>query len=272
MSTTKNIHAVTLFRGTYPSRSLGCDQPYAYLMPERELNAGGDFPLLVLLHGRQCGYLDWTEKTRIARYAANYRMIIAFPDGDNGWYTNTPSSINGALSGQREDDIIEDFLPHLQQTLPVVEPGAGWGIGGFSMGGYGAIKLALKHPKLFSLALSHSGAFDVTQIPEVHSIFGDREQNAAFRRSESVYWLAEQALCRFPSERPRLLFDCGIDDHLLGASQSFHQHLNFVGYQHDYNEMPGHHTWPYWDRAVRTILPKAAEMLGVARLSTAKNG
>lgn len=260
MSATEFIKSVTLHTGSYHSSSLGREQQYAYLIPEGANQPGSAaFPLLVLLHGRQCSYLDWTDKTRIARYAASHRMIIAFPDGGNGWYTD---SLKGEMAGQRESDIITDFLPHLQHTLPLVEPGAGWGIGGFSMGGYGAVKLALKHPKLFSLAFSHSGALDVTQISEARSIFGDREQNAAFRRSESVYWLAEQALCRFPSERPRLLIDCGVDDESIDASRNFHQHLTFVGYQHRYSEMPGHHTWPYWDRAVRTILPDVAGMLG----------
>ncbi len=87
--------------------------------------------------------------------------------------------------------------------------------------------------------------------------------DASRRRAENPFWLAEQAMSRWPTERPRLYLDCGLDDGLLEANRRFHDHLNFIGYHHTYLEMPGHHTWPYWNRALRTVLPAVAEALGV---------
>jgi putative tributyrin esterase len=259
--------SLTLQKGEYYSHSLSRWQPYAYLAPEEFCaSRGGDrnYPLLVMLHGRTGCYLDWPTYTRIARYAAHYRLIVAFPEGGDGWYTNAMQG------GERyEDDILQDFLPHLQQNLPLISAGRAWGIGGLSMGGYGAIKIALKYPLLFSVAISHSGSLERPMTTAWHPVFGDPESDISRRRRENLFWLAEQSLCRFPTERPRLHFDCGLSDGLLEANRRFSDHLNFLGYSHTYLEMPGHHTWPYWDRAFRTILPTIAKELGLSRAEPA---
>jgi putative tributyrin esterase len=246
--------------GEYYSTSLRRNQPYACYLPTEADTGEYPYPLLVMLHGRTGNYRDWPQYTRMARYLTGYGLIVAFPEGDNGWYTN---AVNGGE--QHEDDLIQDFLPHLQATLPLLPSGASWGIGGLSMGGYGAVKLALKYPHLFSAAVSHSGALEAPMRPSVHSVFGDPQIDSAFRRRENPFWLAEQALCRFPTERPRLHLDCGLSDPLLEENRRFSEHLNFLGFGHDYRELPGHHTWPYWDRAFRTILPVIAAELGVRK-------
>jgi S-formylglutathione hydrolase FrmB len=96
---------------------------------------------------------------------------------------------------------------------------------------------------------------DIAARSERHTIFGCAAEHADIRRRENPFWLAEQALCRPPVERPRLFLDCGLDDPLLAVNRQFSEHLNYMGYGHTYRELPGHHTWPYWDRAFKTILP-----------------
>ena len=243
--------------GDYVSTSLQSKQPFAYFLPEGvELGSEEKFPLLVLLHGHLGNYRDWSERSRLARHLSAYRLVVAMPDGGNGYYTN---AVNGGE--RREDDLIEDFLPHLEATLPILPRGKNWGVAGLSMGGYGAIKLALKHWRTFSIGASFSGALNVPGRPVRHDVFGDPETDRATRKIESAFWQAEQALCRFPWERPRLFLDCGTSDPLFGESQMFSNHLNFLGYPHLFRELPGHHTWPYWDRAFRTLLPTLAETL-----------
>ena len=74
------------------------------------------------------------------------------PDGGRGWYTN-------AVEGDAyEDDLIKDVIGLVERTFPVKAERAGRAIGGLSMGGYGAVKLGLKHPELFASVNSHSGA------------------------------------------------------------------------------------------------------------------
>lgn len=241
--------------GSYLSRALSRVQPYAYYLPA-DYTSGRRYPLLVMLHGAGGGHRDWPTHTRIRRQIARYPLICVFPEGDNGWYTN---AFEGGA--RYEDDLIQNLLPTIQQTLPVEMPGRQWGISGLSMGGYGALKIALKYPHLFSVAASHSGALEKTRTPETHPVFGDPERDAEFRLHEDLIWLAEQALCRLPWERPRLHLDCGLQDVLIAGNRRFSDHLTFLGYHHTYAEMPGYHTWPYWNRAFRTLLPTIATEL-----------
>src|SRR5579871_1037980 len=77
--------------GAYFSRALGRDQPFAYLTPEEDSSGSyGEerFPLIVALHGYDGAFRDWVSYSRIARYAARYRVVVVFPEGGNGWYTN----------------------------------------------------------------------------------------------------------------------------------------------------------------------------------------
>ena len=155
--------------------------------------------------------------TRIGKYLSILPMVVVFAEGSNGWYTD------GVAEGaeNHESDIMHCLLPHIQNTLPIVEPGKGWGVGGLSMGGYGAMKLALKHSALFSLALSHSGSLEKPLVPELHPVFGDPDADLSFRRKESLVYLVEQALCEYPLNRPYLLFDCGLSDPFLEVNRRF---------------------------------------------------
>jgi putative tributyrin esterase len=240
----------------YYSKSLGTTQKYRAILPQGVAESDRTYPLLLLLHGfaGDCG--NWLQLTRAARYLALYSIVTVCPDRDSGWYTNAAGD-----GERREDDIMLDLLPHLEAALPL-KPYPARAIGGISMGGYGAVKLALKHPRSFCLAVSHSGALDITGRPERHRVFGDPAADAGFRRAESVGWLAEQALCRPAAERPALYLDCGASDALVTASRAFSDHLTYIGYGHVYREMPGHHTWPYFDRAFRTVLPQIARAIG----------
>ena len=239
----------------YYSNALGRIQPYACFMPENAERSSRRYPLLILLHGVRGGWRDWGQYTRLARYLATEELIVVCPDAGAGWYTN---AIDGGE--RREDDIVQDLLPSLDAVLPLLACPAR-AICGLSMGGFGAVKLALKYRHLFSLAISHSGAFDVTARPGRNPIFGDADIHASFRRQENPAWLAEQALCRPASERPEILLDCGASDPLIDSNRRFSDHLNFIGYGHTYREMPGHHTWPYWNRAFRTALPEIIQAI-----------
>src|SRR5579859_2597366 len=173
--------------GRFWSDALRSEQDYAYFLPAKaESDPQRRYPLYVLLHGHGGSYLDWARHTRLARHAAGLSLCIALFDGDNGWYTNA------ADGGARyEDALMNDFVPHVQSSLPVLPAGRNWGIGGASMGGYGAVKTALQYPDRFLLGVSHSGAFDEPWQPAVHPVFGDPERDRVSRRAANVYSLAE---------------------------------------------------------------------------------
>jgi len=255
-----------LLERTYESISLRRTQPYSCYIPSVSIpDSGARYPVLIMLHGFGGDHTSWPNSTRVGCYLADYGIVTVFPNGYNGWYEN------GYDDGARyEDDIAVDLVREIMRSAPAMAPGRNWAICGMSMGGYGAVRLALKYPRLFSCAVSHGGAFDGMPRSGIHPVFGDAECEIGFRREQSPIWLAEQLLCRFPNQRPFLFLDCALSDPLLEISRSLSGHLKFLGYPHTYSESVGHHTWPYWNRAFRTVLPSVAAHIGAQRL--AKNG
>jgi putative tributyrin esterase len=129
-----------------------------------------------------------------------------------------------------------------------------WAIGGLSMGGYGAIRLGLKHPEMFASIYAHSSAFHMHEMldPTLAETTVD---------DASVFCLADAVASR--ESQPAISFDCGTEDRLLDVNRQFHEHLQGLNIAHRYAEFPGDHDWDYWDEHVVEALAQHARVLGV---------
>jgi len=228
------------------------------LLPEAE----GRFPVLYLLHGLSDDYTIWQRRTSIERYAADWPLIIVMPDGHRSFYCNDPRP--GGLA--YEDHIVRDVVGFVDRTFPTVRDRAARAIAGLSMGGYGAVMLALRHPEVFSVVCAHSSAFQFTHGPGG----GPDEIGAIARALRGGDYDCFALAAKLKRRRGRLAFrfDCGTDDLLVGASREFHAHLERLGVPHEYAEHPGAHTWDYWDTHIRDTLAFAMRHLradGAAR-------
>jgi putative tributyrin esterase len=208
----------------------------------------GPFPVLYLLHGLSDDHTIWCRRTSIERYVYELPLVVVMPDGGRGFYTD-------AVEGMAyERHIMEDVIGYVERVFNVRADRQGRAIGGLSMGGYGAIKLALKHPGMFGSVVAHSGAYDTSFArvpPEFHAahrrIFGSDPVGGP----EDVFALAE----RIDREKmPAIRFDCGVEDGLIEQSRALHTHLEKLGIPHEYAEYPGAHTWAYWDEHVQEAI------------------
>lgn len=233
----------------YQSRSLGKASAFNVVFPE-DANLPRPWATFYLLHGLSDDHTIWERRTSIERYVGGLPLVVVMPDGGRGWYTNAAEGF------AYEDDLIKDVVGLVERTFPVRAERAGRAIGGLSMGGYGAVKLALKHPEMFCSANSHSGALGFLRTtgsefrknsPEFDRIFG----KAAEDGPEDPFAIVE----RIDHGRiPALRIDCGTDDFLLGQNRAFHAHLEKMKVAHQYEEFPGGHTWDYWDRHVQEAI------------------
>ena len=226
------------------------------ILPE---NAGsGPFPVWYLLHGLSDDHTAWTRRTHLERYVEGLPLIVVMPDGGRGFYTDSATEPAGAF----ETFLMRDLIGFVDRTFRTRADRAGRVIAGLSMGGYGAIKLALKFPEIFCAAASHSGALwrpDLLEAydgSELHRVFGDQPGGG----SNDVYALAERV---DPARLPALQFDCGTEDYLLPQNRLFARHLDTLGIVHRYLEYPGAHDWVYWDTRIRETIVFLAEMLGL---------
>lgn len=226
------------------SEGLARRTAYNAILPEK---GEGPFPVVMMLHGFSDDCNSWIQRSSLPRYAAEYPMLIVLPDGGTSRYLNL--NAGGRYGQQRnEDHIMQDVIGHVRRMFNVT---AGpWGIGGLSMGGYGAMRLGLKYPEVFGSIWAHSGSY---RVPEIEPPFFTDFEDADVR----VH--AERVAAS--GEAPVISFDCGVDDFLIDDNRSFHAYLDEIGLRHHYAEHPGEHTWDYWDAHVREALAQHARVL-----------
>lgn len=207
----------------------------------------GPFPVLYLLHGLSDDFTAWARRTSIERYVEGKNLIVVMPDGGRSFYSN--DAREGGMA--YEDHIVKDVVNFVDNSLRTIPRRGARAIAGLSMGGYGALMLALRHPDLFSVACSHSGAVTFASAGFPNTPLGLRPSVRAIVEhirmdGSNDLFLLSRRLAKSPS-RPALRLDCGRDDGLLQDNRLFHAHLKKIRYPHEYREHPGSHNWQYWD-------------------------
>ena len=246
-----------LHEESFHSAALGRTMKYRVLLPQGYDASLQRYPVLYLLHGLTGDYKDWTTRTNLAEYSRSLPLIIVMPDGGNSWYTNAADG-----SGRFEDYVATELPADVVQKFRTVNSRYGRAIAGLSMGGFGAVKLALKRPAQFAAAGSFSGAFGVTREGELEPMIGAAEGDRIrrifggasdqTRRESDVFVLAAAAR---PGTAPYLYVDCGTSDALLASNRQLVEALSKAGVAYEYHEVSGSHSWDYWDRRIREFLP-----------------
>lgn len=243
----------TVKDAVFHSASLQRDMRYRILVPH-DYDQGGRFPVLYLLHGLYGDYLNWDTRTGLETYAQNLHLLIVMPDADDSWYTNSAT-----VAGDKfEDYVAKDLISEIDEKYRTIRERRGRAIAGLSMGGYGALKFALKYPALFAFAGSLSGAFDAAQNldtlrPEFRAglleVFG--KEGSPTRAQNDIFRLLDA-----PHETPYPYFylACGTGDFFSDTNRAFVRQLSSRKIAYEYHETPGEHTWEYWDKALQPML------------------
>jgi enterochelin esterase-like enzyme len=229
---------------TYSSKSMGHDVGYCiYLPPGYAEKATQRYPVIYSLHGAggdetrgllAAEVLD--EGIRAKRWP---EMILVFPNG--GKTTLYKDSYDG--KSMAETTVIKELIPHIDMTYRTVAARHGRCIEGFSMGGRGSTRLALKYPELFCSLFNQAG-----NVYHVAELF-DSPPNDDYRASlgpdkqryidNDPYLLLEKNLDAVKG-RLRIQIFCGTkDDGHLPSIREFHAALLKAGVDHTYLEIEG---------------------------------
>jgi len=246
----------------FESKALGRTARYRVVVPGDYDWNHERYPVLYLLHGLNGGYENWETLTNLVHYAEKYRMIIAMPDADDSWYVNSAT----VPQNRYEDYIIDDFIPDVERNWRVLRSRHRRAIAGLSMGGYGALKFALKNPGLFGFAGSLSGALDAGSesialrrpdlVDQLNEIFGPAESETRSKNN-----LLKLAAGLAPPESLYIYLDCGNRDRLLDSNREFAKVLSEKKFRFEYHETPGEHTWEYWDRRLPELLEAVSKQI-----------
>ena len=211
------------------------------------------FRTFYLLHGLSDDYTIWIRRTALERYAARHAMMIVMPDGFRGFYTDN------AAGPAYAHYMARDLVNTIDRLFPTKPSRDARGVGGLSMGGYGALRLALGFGDVFSVATSHSGAVlhGSRDQPRESSALGPDEFRRIFGTKingseHDVLALARRAQSH--GTLPAMRIDCGTDDFLIEDNRLLHEKLSALRIPHEYEEFPGGHSWDYWDLHVREAL------------------
>jgi putative tributyrin esterase len=211
-------------------------------------NATPPYPTFYLLHGLSDDESIWTRRTSIERYAEKYPFLIIMPDGERSWYCDS-------RIGRFESYISHELVSFIDKLFPTRKQARYRAIGGLSMGGYGALKLGVKFPRVFGSITAHSSAVNFMHswgqdgkagLPEVTVIAQDVDPKA-----NDIYEL----VTRIPTAtRPHLYFDCGRDDFLHQENEQFDRFLRQAKIPHTYRRFDGAHECAYWDLHIQDAL------------------
>ena len=230
------------------SKAMGISKKCVLIIPGKKKKTKHHYPTLYLLHGWSGRYDNWITKVPgLKEYADQYKMIIVCPDGDySSWYVDSPVD-----PSMRYETYISTEVPeYIDRYYPTIKDRKARAITGLSMGGHGALMIALKHHDFFSAAGSMSGVVDLNSSRTKYDIFkriGDTITHADNWKNYSVINLIDQ----YRPDSLDMIIDCGDADVFFPYNRKLHDKMLTKKIPHDYIERPGGHNWQYWGNAIQ---------------------
>jgi len=248
------------------SRLMGQPVRYAVYLPPDYHCSSRRYPVIYLLHGFtdqewawiQFGEVNVTADQEIL--AGNIPgMIIVMPDGGVSWYVNDYS---GKVPWERM--LVEEMIPNIDATYRTRPEREFRGVSGLSMGGYGSLMLAMRHPELFATCAAFSSGIrtdeEVLATPQERwdSVMGapfgkglaGKDRFTSHYREYNPLDLVKTVKAE-DLKKVRYYIDCGDDDFLTRGNCALHLLMSDLKIPHEYRVRDGGHSWIYWRVGIR---------------------
>jgi S-formylglutathione hydrolase FrmB len=240
-------HEILLAGGTrvvpvgFYSTTLDLDTWYYVILPPDYDLDDQRYPVLYMLHGAYGGASEWVEiglpgaADDLWSELAMPPFIIVLPEGGASYY------LNHADGGPRWGDYIAgDVVQQVDRHFRTIDDPAQRAIGGLSMGGDGALQLALHHPDIFGIVGAHSPTTRLSYERIPGPFYGDVE----YWQENNPLWLIEHTDA---ATQLKIWIDVGQDDVWRPSAEALHQALLDLGVEHEFGVFPGSHEAEYWE-------------------------
>lgn len=228
------------------SKSMGKDLYAIVVLPEEHNHTTTLFPVVYLLHGYGGDYRNWSKHADLGMAADEFGFILVCPDGGkSSWYLDSPIDPRS----QYESFITGELVLWIDSHYHTIPDRKGRVITGLSMGGHGALFLAIRHPDIYRAVGSMSGGVDLTYSTkkwELAQRLGSYESFPERWHDNSVVNMVDQLV----NIDLAIVVDCGVDDFFIEINRKLHKKLLDSKVPHDYYERPGRHNWNYWVNAL----------------------
>ena len=266
------------------------DDHVRVLLPEGyDANACRHYPVLFLLHGVGDTWQDWTKRSDVVAFAKQFPVIVVMPDagkgGEAGWYSDW-------ADGSRQWEQFHLSLVHwVDQHYRTLGDGHRL-IAGFSMGGFGTMSYAARHPGLFKAAAAFSGILDTMYafpasgpgFSAVHDYFGTPDDRVwGNQLTDEAVWRAHNptdlaaALKGTPlflytgigaplgsaGDNPQQAQQYAVENFIFQTNVSFMRALTLAGVPFTSDVHPGYHDWPYFQAGLHWALPQMMPLVDV---------
>jgi putative tributyrin esterase len=243
---------------TFRSAALNRDMQYRVILPA-SVPPGRKLPVVYLLHGGGGDFREWSNDSDIAQFAEP-GLVLVMPEGSSSYYTNAVDP----PQDRYEDYIAKDLISDVESKFPVATGRANRAVVGISMGGFGAVKLALRYPDLFVFVGGLSSALDVPrraftlkrlqQSRHYNAIFGSAGSQT--RRDNDPFVLARTAN---PATAPYFFLTCGEQEGLLPSNREFAGLLAQRHFRSEFHTVRGGHDWNQWNAWLPTVFRSLSE-------------
>ena len=261
---------------TIDSPAVGTEKVRLLLPPGFDPEADAGWPVLYLLHGADDDYTSWTRETDVAELTADLPLLVVMPEaGELGFYSDW---WNGGEGGP---PMWETF--HLTEVRELLErnwqAGEDRVVAGLSMGGFGAMSYAARHPEMFEAAAAFSGVLNpLAPGFDIHpNLWGSRIAQAEIWEAHDPVSIAPalEGTALYVSygdgrpgplddaEDPRAAERAQVEAWLYPQSEAFVARLEELGIAATVDAYgPGTHAWAYWERGLHEAMPLMLEALG----------
>lgn len=287
----------------FHSAALGVDkQAVVYLPASYDRSPARHYPVFYYLHGLGGNETNWVRGGHLDAAADQLGLdaIVVMPDGDDDFYIDSaePIDYDACMSGgaglfvtsalavdrrphecvrtrDYETYITRDLVGYIDGHYRTISTRNGRAIAGLSMGGYGALMLAGRHPDLFAAAASHSGVdslfyagpypYDAAHVQLLADVSHWPSATAAPNPSidpigswvrglfgrDKAFWAAHDPVALLTALGPgkvAIYIDCGTEDdfHLDAHAAYLHDQLTAAHIDHAFFLGPGRHNFAFW--------------------------
>ena len=243
------------FSGTVYSKSLGMDTNLNIITPRGKLSDNGNIPRVAyLLHGLSDNAAAWLENANLRELSDKYNIAFVLPEVQRSFYTDM-------AFGPDYYTYISYELPQIVSSLfKFSEKAEDTYIFGLSMGGYGALKIAMKNPEKFAAVGAFSSVCNIkAAMDDGDNVnFLEKERKAVLGADyellpENDLFLIADTFSK-KKNKPKIYLSCGSDDFLIDMNKAFSEHLEKLRVAHTFESWEGIHNWKFWRESLNRAL------------------